>query len=99
MNQPLVPSTLLAPVTNIRAYKATTTKIHMTYELLFQNSSHEVRHAKINKIICKKSNLKVNKVISVFVCNTGTTIIVRSVGKVAFLPLFFPSSPRPWPNV
>ena len=27
------------------------------------------------------------------------TIIVKSVGKVAFFYLFFPSSPRPWPNI
>ena len=31
--------------------------------------------------------------------NTEDTIIVKSVGKVAFFTSFFPSSPRPWPNV
>ena len=40
-HQLIVPSTLLAPATNIQTYKAT--KIHtpkpLTYELFFQNSS------------------------------------------------------------
>ena len=31
--------------------------------------------------------------------NWKTTIIVKSVGKVALFTSSFPSSPRPWPNV
>ena len=35
----------------------------------------------------------------VFGAESETTIIVKSVGKVAFFTSSFPSSPHPWPNV
>ena len=35
-----------------------------------------------------------------FLCTPfATTIIVKSVGKVAFFTSSFPSFPRPWPNI